>query len=64
MKEKQIQELQAAIEKEKEQLKAMEGNINEAKGKVEDTAIKFQYAYDIVSKQIIDDVKNITQYSK
>jgi hypothetical protein len=64
MKEKQIEELNKEIQQEKEKLKSIEGSLAETKAKVEDTAVRFQYAYDVVSNQIVEDIKNISQFGK
>ncbi len=61
-KEQQIKQLQQTIEDEKKQLDKMTNDIQGNKNKVEETAAKFNQAYTLVTSQIVEDIKKITQY--
>ena len=61
-KEAQIKKLQAQIEKERKQLGSIEADIAEALAKVEATKDGFYSAYEMVLKQIKDDLDKITKY--
>jgi predicted nucleic acid-binding Zn-ribbon protein len=62
-KKKQILQLEEEIKKAEEELVKNEAEINSSANKIAETSAKFAQAYEMVSKQIVDDIKNINLYA-
>lgn len=62
-KKNQIAQLQKEIADEEAQLVKMQQEIGASANKIAETSAKFDQAYVAVTQQIVDDIKNISQYA-
>jgi uncharacterized protein (DUF3084 family) len=62
-KKNQIAQLQKEIASEEAQLAKMQEEIGASANKIAETSAKFDQAYVAVTQQIVDDIKNISQYA-
>ncbi len=63
-KENKIAELQKEIEADNKRMEEMKAEINKAAAKVQRTSDSFQYAYNVVTKQILTDIEKMEKYLK
>ncbi len=63
-KKNQITQLQKEIAAEEQKLATMQAEIGASASKIAETSAKFNQAYVAVTQQIVDDIKNISQYAK
>ncbi len=62
-KKNKIAQLQKEIESEEANLSKMKDEIGASAKKIAETSAKFEQAYVAVTQQIVDDIKNISQYA-
>lgn len=62
-KEQQIVQLTKEIESEKANLAKMQADIQQGAAKITDTATRFSQAYNLVKKQITNDISLITTHA-
>lgn len=63
-KQRQIEKLEAGILNSQKKLEDLKGGINKAAARVQQTSDSFNLAYEVVTRQILNDIKNIEKHIK